>query len=74
MIEKLTVQKLNGRFNYDFLFYEDFNIFTGQIGTGKTTLLKLIWYLISGNLHRVISEIPFQSVSIKPPSSPYLWR
>ena len=65
MIRSLKVTGLNGRFNYDFLFSEDFNIFTGQIGTGKTTLLKLIWFLTSGNLHRVISEIPFQSVLIK---------
>ena len=46
-------------------FFPDFNLFTGTIGTGKTTLLKLIWYLTSGNLQRVIYEIPFQSVSIK---------
>ena len=64
MIKGLTVEKLNGRFNYEFEFYEDLNIFAGHIGAGKTTLLKLIWFLTSGNLHRVISEIPFDFVSI----------
>ena len=64
MIRELTVKKLNGQFDYEFEFYEDLNLFTGQIGTGKTTLLKLIWFLTSGNLHRVISEIPFDFVSI----------
>ena len=65
MIRKLTVKKLNGRFDYEFEFYEDLNLFAGHIGTGKTTLLKLIWFLTSGNLHRVISEIPFDFVSIE---------
>ena len=64
MIRSLKVERLNGRFDYDFQFYGDVNLFTGKIGTGKTTLLKLIWFLTSGNLQRVISEIPFDSVSI----------
>ena len=64
MIRELKVENLNGRFNYEFEFYEDLNLFAGHIGTGKTTLLKLIWFLTSGNLHRVISEIPFDFVSI----------
>ena len=64
MIRSLKVERLNGRFDYDFQFYEDVNLFTGKIGTGKTTLLKLIWFLTSGNIQRVISEIPFDSVSI----------
>ena len=70
MIKNLEVKGLNDRFDYQLpinqdSFNEDLNIFTGRNGTGKTTLLKLMWYLISGNLHRIISEIPFQSVSIK---------
>ena len=65
MIRELKVEKLNGRFDYDFKFHLDLNLFTGNIGTGKTTLLKLIWFLTSGNLHRVISEVPFDFVSIK---------
>lgn len=64
MIKKLIVRKLNGRFDYDLQFYENVNLFTGHIGTGKTSLLKLIWFLISGNLQRVISEIPFDYVSL----------
>ncbi len=65
MIQSLKVQGLNDRFNYELSeFFEDLNLFTGKIGTGKTTLLKLIWYLTSGNLQRALYEIPFQSVSI----------
>ena len=65
MIGELKVEKLNGWFDYEFDFHSDLNLFTGNIGTGKTTLLKLIWFLTSGNLHRVISEIPFEFVSIR---------
>jgi len=64
VIRELKVEKLNGVFDYKFDFHDDLNLFTGTIGTGKTTLLNLIWFLTSGNLHRVISEIPFDFVSI----------
>ena len=65
MIQRLEVKGLNDHFNYVLEFKDDLNIFTGQIGTGKTTLLKLIWYLTSGNLHRIIPEISLTSVEIE---------
>ena len=65
MIRKLKVSGLNDQFDYEFEFNEDLNIFTGANGCGKTALLKLIWYLISGNLHRIPDEIPFKLVSIE---------
>lgn len=65
MIQHFKVEGLNNQFDYEFEFNEDLNIFTGANGCGKTTLLKLIWYLISGNLHRVTDEIPFKSFSIE---------
>ncbi len=46
-------------------FCSDLNIFTGLNGCGKTTLLKLMWYLISGNIHRIYPEIPFETILIK---------
>ena len=65
MIKKLNVRGMNHRFNYSLEFNEDMNVLTGLNGSGKTTLLMLIWYLISGNLHRIISQIPFTSVEIE---------
>ena len=65
MIQHLEVKGLNDQFDYEFEFNEDLNIFTGANGCGKTTLLKLIWYFISGNLHRIVDEIPFKKVSIE---------
>lgn len=65
MIQHLKVEGLNDQFDYEFEFNEDLNIFTGANGCGKTTLLKLIWYLISGNIHRIFPEIQFKFISIK---------
>ena len=64
MIRYLKVEGLNNRLDDEFEFNEDLNIFTGANGSGKTTLLKLIWHLISGNLERIMPEIPIRFVSI----------
>lgn len=63
MIQSLEVEGLNNQFNYGLKFNKDLNILTGVNGCGKTTLLKLIWYLISGNLHRIYHEIPFKYIT-----------
>ncbi len=65
MIQSLEVKGLNDRLSDKFEFHEDLNIFTGPNGSCKTTLLKLMWYLISGNFGKILPEIPFQSISIK---------
>lgn len=65
MIKKLNVVGLNKRFNFNKEFYPDLNIFTGKNGCGKTTLLKLIWYLNSGNLRQLFKEITFDKVYFK---------
>ncbi len=64
MIRRLKVKGLNHRIDIDREFNEDLNIITGKNGSGKTTVLKLLWYLISGNLERTILEIPFRNVSV----------
>ena len=65
MIRYLKVKGLNKRLDDEFKFNEDLNIFTGPNGSCKTTLLKLIWYLISGNLQQIVHEIPFRSIAIQ---------
>ena len=65
MIQHLEVKGLNNRLSDKFKFHEDLNIFTGANGSCKTTLLKLIWYLISGNLQQIVLEIPFHTISIQ---------
>ena len=65
MIQYLEVKGLNNRLDGEFKFNEDLNIFTGPNGSCKTTLLKLIWYFISGNLQQIVLEIPFHTISIQ---------
>ena len=64
MIRKLEVEGWSKPIKTPLNFNEDLNIITGANGSGKTTVLKLIWYLISGNLQRILPEIPFDFVSI----------
>ena len=41
---------------------DDLNILTGRNGVGKTTLLKLIWYVVSGNILIALKEINFTRI------------
>jgi len=59
-IRRFEVEGLNDRVDFAFDLHDDVNIFTGVNGSGKTTALKLAWYLISGNTIRVRTEIKFQ--------------
>lgn len=46
-------------------FNRDLNVITGRNGAGKTTFLKLCWYLVSGSITRAISEIEFESALLE---------
>jgi len=63
-IREFQVKNLNGELSYKLKFNEDLNIITGRNGSGKTTVLKLMWYLISGNVELAIQEIDFNSAKI----------
>ncbi|MBD1876111.1 AAA family ATPase [Nodosilinea sp. FACHB-131] len=64
-ISKIEIIGLNDFENSICLaFNDDINIITGQNGSGKTTILKLIWYCISANIERAVREIPFKRVII----------
>lgn len=65
IIKQLKVKNLQGRIDCDLKFNSDINIVTGQNGSGKTTILKLAWYLISGNIERIFREVTFDLVHIK---------
>ena len=57
MIIYFKVTNLNGKGengNFEFHCHEDLNIFTGQNGCGKTTLLKLLQYVYSDNLKNLV--------------------
>lgn len=64
MIKSLRVRDLNSRISVSLNFHPDLNIITGKNGSGKTTILKLLWYLISGNLER-IPELAFSECDLE---------
>jgi DNA repair exonuclease SbcCD ATPase subunit len=45
MIKRFQVTALHGKdgFDVDLIFKPDLNILTGKNGSGKTTILKLLW-------------------------------
>jgi predicted ATP-binding protein involved in virulence len=65
MIKYFKVVGLYHKMNFEFEFNDDLNIFTGKNGAGKTTVLRLIWYIISGNLDKIIPAIYFDELEIE---------
>lgn len=45
-------------------FNSDMNIITGRNGSGKTSALKLLWYILSGNILLALKEVPFRKVTL----------
>ncbi|WP_031440210.1 AAA family ATPase [Sphingomonas sp. FUKUSWIS1] len=45
-------------------FHSDLNILTGKNGAGKTSLLKLLWYVMSGNIIHALNEVPFSKFNL----------
>ena len=46
-------------------FHRDLNIVTGRNGSGKTSVLKLLWYIMSGNILNALKEVPFKKVTLE---------
>ena len=66
MIKKILVKNLfnQANNNYDLDFFADINLLTGRNGSGKTTILKLLWYAISGHFDILVREITFSYLKI----------
>lgn len=65
-IESFEVVGLNGReHKLSAAFGPGVNILTGRNGAGKTSILKLLWYIISGNISIALDEVNFQRATIK---------
>jgi predicted ATPase len=67
MIKRLIIKGLfNEKGNdYDLTFHEDLNIFTGRNGSGKTTIMKILWAVVSGRYDILINEIVFNAIKIE---------
>ena len=64
MIKSVEIRGLNGQQDFYAEFHHDLNILTGRNGCGKTTLLKLLWYMMSTNRELILSEIRFKFVKL----------
>lgn len=65
MISKFIVKGLHNRLDVELDLHQDLNILTGRNGSGKTSALKLMWYMISGNLERIFREMLFNYAEIQ---------
>ena len=43
----------------------DLNLLTGRNGTGKTSILKLLWFTLSGNILLALKEIEFRKFTLE---------
>ena len=64
MLKSLEIKGLNGKIDHVIEFNPDITILTGPNGSGKTNILKLIWYLFSPNVERAYEEIDFESATL----------
>lgn len=65
MIKSLKVSGLNDKIDFEAEFNSDINLFTGKNGAGKTTILKLIWFLNAGHISHLLSEINFSEIELQ---------
>lgn len=66
MIKYLQITGLNGSDRpLEFNFNEDLNLFTGLNGCGKTTILKVLWFVNSGHFVHLLNEVVFTSLILK---------
>lgn len=66
MIQYLKIEGLNGNASsLEFNFNVDLNIFTGLNGCGKTTILKILWFVNSGFIDGLLREVHFESLFLK---------
>lgn len=63
-IKEFEVIGLQGRDSIKLVFNTDMNIITGKNGSGKTSILKLLWYVLSGNILIALKELEFKKVTL----------
>jgi len=67
MIKSLIVKELFGveSNNFHLEFLPDLNLLTGRNGSGKTTILKILWCVISGHFDILAKEIDFSYLEVQ---------
>lgn len=62
-IRRIKINGLFGTHNIDIAFDSSVNVFVGENGLGKTTILSCIYFLLTGNLEKLY-EINFKFIAI----------
>lgn len=62
-IKKIKINGLHGYFQYDINLNEDISLLYGKNGSGKTTILNLIEFIIGGEFYK-LRDITFKDVII----------
>lgn len=62
-IKKIKINGLHGYFQYDINLNEDISLLYGKNGSGKTTVLNLIEFIIGGEIYK-LKDITFKNVII----------
>lgn len=65
MIRHLEISGLNGLERIlKFDFHSDLNLLTGLNGCGKTTILKIIWFVNCGLIRELLTEVVFSKIEL----------
>lgn len=62
-ISQLKIEKLHGNRNYNLSLSDNTLILVGENGSGKTTVLKILFYILSGQIVS-LSKYKFESITI----------
>ena len=70
-IKKIKINGLHGYFQYDINLNEDISLLYGKNGSGKTTVLNLIEFIIGGEFYK-LRDITFKDVIITTTDNKFL--
>ncbi len=62
-IESFEVRKLHGYKSYNIQFQDNTLILVGENGTGKTTVLRMLYYVLSDKMQE-LDQIEFESITL----------
>lgn len=63
-LERITIKRLFGRNNITLNFEKEVNIYIGENGLGKTTILNCVYYILHGDYEKLVG-VPFDTIVVK---------
>lgn len=65
MVKRFEINGLFGKIDHTIEFHNDLTVLTGLNGSGKTSILKLLWCLLSTNKGIPLTEMSFQRACVE---------